>query len=241
MREKRLRMFAGPNGSGKSTITNEIGLHFDLGTYVNADDIEKQIREQGSIGLSEFQLEASSGDKFESFLHNHSLYKKAIGENFPIELTHEGGEIRNTGTDINSYGASILADFIRDELIGLERKVSFETVMSHPSKIEILKKSKELGYKNYLYFISTENVEINKARVKARVTVDRGHFVPDEKIEQRYFKSLELLKEAIKYTYRTFVFDNTGEKSTLVLDIFNAREVTFQSNEIPVWVDKYIL
>lgn len=35
----RLRMFAGPNGSGKSTIFNQISSSFDIGIYLNADDL----------------------------------------------------------------------------------------------------------------------------------------------------------------------------------------------------------
>lgn len=41
----RLRMFAGPNGSGKSTLKDEVEAH-GLGVYINADDIEAEIRAQ---------------------------------------------------------------------------------------------------------------------------------------------------------------------------------------------------
>ena len=48
MQNKRLRMFAGPNGSGKSTVFNEIKeqYDFDLGIYLNADEIEKKTKEE---------------------------------------------------------------------------------------------------------------------------------------------------------------------------------------------------
>lgn len=36
---KKLRIFAGPNGSGKSTLISEIRSNFNLGKYVNADEI----------------------------------------------------------------------------------------------------------------------------------------------------------------------------------------------------------
>ena len=41
--QPRLRMFAGPNGSGKSTLKDVLDPHW-LGVYVNADDIEADIR-----------------------------------------------------------------------------------------------------------------------------------------------------------------------------------------------------
>ena len=51
-------------------------------------------------------------------------------------------------------------------------------------------KTHSKGYKNYLYFISPESVEINKQRVNERVK-NRGHPVPINKIEDRYYKSLD--------------------------------------------------
>jgi predicted ABC-type ATPase len=41
--------------------------------------------------------------------------------------------------------------------------------MSHPSKLDFIKKAKNLGYKTYLYFVSLENPEMNVDRVDARV------------------------------------------------------------------------
>lgn len=238
MSEKRLRMIAGPNGSGKSTITDKLKENYNIGIYINADDIEKQIRDEGKIRLSDFQLDKQVGDRFNSFMKNHTLFKKAEENNCPINLQYTNAEIIGEA-NINSYGAALVADFLRDQLIEQGKNVSFETVMSHASKIEILKKAQALGYKNYLYFISTADPEINKSRVKLRVK-QNGHAVPDEKIEERYYNSLLLLREAIPYTYRTFVFDNTGEESILVLDIFQAETLTQQSDEIPLWVDKYV-
>ncbi|MGB0949027.1 MAG: toxin, partial [Marinirhabdus sp.] len=108
------------------------------------------------------------------------------------------------------------------------------------SKIETLKKSQEKGYKNYLYFISTESVAINKQRVEERIK-NGGHPVPFNKIEDRYYKNLEYLFKAIKHTYRTFVFDNSGSRSELILDIFNGEKLTLRSGSIPLWIDKYLL
>ncbi|WP_114902589.1 hypothetical protein [Kordia sp. SMS9] len=92
------------------------------------------------------------------------------------------------------------------------------------------------------YFLNapTENFEINKQRVIERVK-NGGHPVPENKIKERYFKSLAYLKEAIQHTYRTFVFDNSGSNSVLVLDVFNGEKITIHSESIPEWVDTYLL
>lgn len=55
--QPRLRVFAGPNGSGKSTL-KEVLPESLLGIYVNADEIEKLIRAEGYLSLTEFSIEA---------------------------------------------------------------------------------------------------------------------------------------------------------------------------------------
>lgn len=53
------------------------------------------------------------------------------------------GFILNPNSQTHSYEASILTDFLRQELIQSGQKISFETVMSQPSKIETLNFSRE--------------------------------------------------------------------------------------------------
>ena len=183
MFEKRLRMFAGPNGSGKSTVYRSLKDKFNIGTYVNADDIEKDLTNSKKFEITKYGIKKNiTSEYFLSFINNHSLFEKANSDGFVIDLKLDNGVILNPNIKTHSYEASILADFIRNELILDGKKLTFETVMSHSSKIETLKKSKESGYKNYLYFISTESVEINKQRVDERVR-NGGHPVPINKIE----------------------------------------------------------
>lgn len=43
-------MFAGPNGSGKSTLKSYLPVEL-LGVYLNADEIEQEVRETGHLDL----------------------------------------------------------------------------------------------------------------------------------------------------------------------------------------------
>jgi len=52
----RLRIFAGPNGSGKSTLKDVLPADL-LGVYVNADDIEKNIRLNGRLKLDTYSIQ----------------------------------------------------------------------------------------------------------------------------------------------------------------------------------------
>jgi len=175
----------------------------------------------------------------QEFIHDHSLYTKASINGYPIKLFIKDSFVYTHNKITNSYETSLLVDFIRTILLDEGIKLTFETVMSHNSKIDILRKSKELGYKNYLYFICTDDVELNISRVRERV-LEGGHDVPKEKIKKRYFNSLELLHKTVPYTHRSYIFDNSGDRSILILEIFN-NEIIIHSNYIPDWVDRWLL
>ena len=93
--------------------------------------------------------------------------------------------------NINSYIAADIANFLREALLDAGVSFSYETVMSHVSKVEFLKKAKANNYKIYLYFIATEDPEININRVKIRIA-QKGHSVNPETIKRRYFKAYKI-------------------------------------------------
>jgi predicted ABC-type ATPase len=233
-------MFAGPNGSGKSTVYEKLNKDYSFGNYLNADEIEKSIRNIGFYDLSVWGIQQTEMVGFNEFTQNHSLRRKAIEQGYEIDLTLKNTKIINPNNETNSYEAAVITDFMRHLLIEKGVKLTFETVMAHKSKIETLKKSQELGYRNYLYYVGTIDPQINQSRVIERVS-HGGHPVNPEKIESRYFESLSLLIKAIPFTYRTFLFDNSGEDSALILEVFEGREVIFHNDEIPKWVDTYFL
>lgn len=125
-------------------------------------------------------------------------------------------------------------------LIKKGSKLAFETIMSHKSKIEILDNAMQHGYKNYLYFICTESPKINIDRVVSRVEKG-GHNVNHEDIEKRYYATLSFLRAAVKNSYRSFLYDNSTQQSNLILEVYRGEEVTFHSETVPGWVNKYLL
>lgn len=240
MQSKRLRMFAGPNGSGKSTIFNRLKEKIDFGFYLNADDIEIELKNFGYIDLAKFYKNPISEKTFDNFLKNNSLYKKSLSQKIEIKLILHHTKIVSKSNRITSYEASIIVNFIRELLMANGSKFTFETVMSHISKVETLQKSQNLGYKNYLYFISTDDVQLNILRVKDRV-VKGGHTVEESKIKNRYFSSLELLHKVIPYTHRAFIFDNSEDSAELILEVIKNKEIKFYSENIPEWVNRWLL
>jgi predicted ABC-type ATPase len=62
-----------------------------------------------------------------------------------------------------------------------------------------------------------------------------GHPVPTDKVITRYYRSLELLSEAIKYSNRAFIFDNSGDIKTWIAEITNGTDIEFKSENVPFW------
>lgn len=128
----------------------------------------------------------------------------------------------------------------------MEQKASFtfETVMSHPGKVMLLKRAQTAGYRTYLYYVATDDPQINISRVQNRVTLG-GHPVPEDKITSRYYKSLELLIEAVRHTNRAYIFDNStnnaDSKHTWLAEITDGRMLELKTDRIPAWFKKAVL
>lgn len=243
--EKRLRLFAGPNGSGKSSIIKIINeqLNLNLGVYLNADDLEVKLNKESQINLSEYGLTNISSDEFSSFVSKHSIISKASDNGFNIELDCIDNCIKKRNNKPNSYEASLIINFMAHALIEKGKKLSFESVMSHRSKIELLEKAKKMGYKIYLYYVCTMNPDVNELRVGSRVKKG-GHAVPKDKIVSRYYKSLDLLPDAVKLSYRSYIWDNSGNKPLLIMEINMDSEennTKFHVDNIPEWVQHYLV
>lgn len=238
MNTPRLRMFAGPNGSGKSTLNSIISKEL-LGVYINPDEIEKEIKKFSFLDMQNYRVETNEEEVI-SFFESHPLLEKADSTNELSLLRFLDNKIDFSNMSINSYYASICADFIRHQLLKSKISFTFETVMSSRDKVDFLQKAQEAGYRTYLYFIATQDPIVNISRVNNRVKLG-GHSVPEDKIVSRYYRSLELLSEAVKYSTRAYIFDNSSQEKSWIAQINNAREFEFKSETIPQWVDKYLL
>ncbi|NIE95098.1 zeta toxin [Acinetobacter sp. Tr-809] len=240
----RVRMFAGPNGSGKSTI-KEYLLPRHIGAYLNADELEKTLNQTHTLDLKIYH-ESLDALKLITFLKTKkkkrnqkicnllSQEPKLLGEHHILFAIH----------DIDSYLAARIIDFIRLEFLSLKISFTFETVMSHISKVEFLRMAQEQGFKTYLYYVSTIDPEINIARVRYRVSTG-GHAVPEPKIRDRYYRSMNLLMQAIEMSDRAFIFDNSsnGEKAAFLAEVEQANRLRINPivTVFPVWFAERVL
>lgn len=240
MPSPRLRMFAGPNGSGKSVLIQELkDSGIPIGPVINADTILKDLKDKSYIDLTDYQLKNITQKHWSRTLEQPDIKTRLLksGKTPLVEISENTLLCKNKSID--SYSAAIIADFLRYQLVAQKVSFSFETVMSHKSKIDFLAYVKEQGYTTYLYFISTEDPEINVNRVENRVEKG-GHSVPKRKIKDRYYRGMDLLLDALKAANRAYLLDNSKEHNFVILEKKYDGMGYPKVKDMPKWFDLYV-
>jgi len=133
----------------------------------------------------------------------------------------------------------------REALLSRRLSFGFETVGSHPGKVEFLGKAKSLGYTITLLFVATEDPEINLQRIKHRV-VQGGHDVPEEKVKARYQRTLGLLADYFDVADCASVWDNSldstkGSIRELVYKDYDGKITVLPEAFEVYWIQKHLL
>ena len=235
----RLRMLAGPNGSGKSTLAAQLSSDYAVNLYrfLNADLLFAEVVQSHRTACP-FSID------------NAELVQFVARSTYPREYKRpfESGEIYIDGEDylhfsvngINSYSVAIVADFFKEQYLKHRISFSFETVFSHPAKIDILRRAQAAGFKTYMYFVATENPVINVNRIKERVALG-GHDVPEEKTRSRYLRCMEQVRYALPYLNRAYFFDNSTEQSIYLAEYESEVGFSLHSELLPSWFGRFVL
>jgi predicted ABC-type ATPase len=236
----RLRMFAGPNGSGKSTLKSVLTSE-QLGVYLNPDEIELKIRESGFFRPGDYGCPATHAEAL-SFIRDSTFLANVGRAELAAKLDCREDGVIFDKVHVDSYFASVAAAFLRGELIKRRASFTMETVMSSPDKVEVLRHAKDAGYRTYLYYVATADPLINISRVQNRVA-QGGHDVPLGKIESRYYRSLNLLVDAIRQTNRAFIFDNSkqGSEKYWLAEVTDGTTLEIKTADVPAWFKHAVL
>lgn len=139
-----------------------------------------------------------------------------------------------------SYEAARIAESLREQLLLTGRSFCFETVFSHPSKVDLVAQAKALGYDIVLVVLHLDTVALNQARIAQRVH-EGGHSVPQDKVASRIPRTLQNLKAAIPLCDEVRVLDNSSYDDPFrqVLMIRNG-VVLHRHSPLPDWAGELL-
>ncbi len=243
MGTKRLRIFAGPNGSGKSTIYKVVNEMVECRHFVNADMIEKALRTTGRISFDDYLVDMTGReDDFKASFTSSGLYEKiADGQVLldSLKITSRNSLVISRRETVNSYFAAFVAEYLRFNMLNIVESFTVETVMSDRGKLDYIRTAKRMGYRIYLYYVSTKDVFINIDRVAQRVSLG-GHGVPEAKIRSRYSRSLENLFDAVLLSDRAYIFDNSEVEWKLIAE-WDGEYLLTREQYVPEWFVRYLI
>ena len=123
-----------------------------------------------------------------------------------------------------------------DECLRKRQDFVFETVFSSDEKLAFVEEAKKAGFFIRIFFVCTNNPEINVRRITQRY-LNGGHEVPISKIISRYYKSLLNIGKAISLVDRVYVYDNSIENQIPRLLFRTVNGTLFKQyvEEIPQW------
>ena len=126
--------------------------------------------------------------------------------------------------------AAQIAEKMRENALEKGIDFTFETVLSTERNLDLLRRAKEKGYFIRCFYVLTSNPDINVARVFVRET-QGGHGVPEDKIRERYNRTLNLIPDLVKVCDILHIYDNTVEP----VRIFKKRKTKYFRWESEYW------
>ncbi|MUZ75526.1 AAA family ATPase [Agrobacterium vitis] len=109
--------------------------------------------------------------------------------------------------------------------IKVHKTIGVETVLSTGKYRRLVEVAKEIGFAIWFLYVVLDSPERSIERIKLRVAKG-GHPVPDDKVRQRYQRSLEQFPWFLEQADKAWIWDNSGaspktigEKSDGVIEL----------------------
>lgn len=167
-----------------------------------------------------------------------TLYQMKIAPRFKVPFINadviQRDELRDPSPEA-AYKAAEIAAARRERRLSEARSFATETVFSHPSKLDLIRRAKAAGFAVYLYHVGVETADLSVARVGARVE-EGGHVVPEAKIRERFARNGPIIRDAMRLSDKANVFDNSALNTPPERIIaFSAGRPVFVKPVLPAW------
>lgn len=138
------------------------------------------------------------------------------------------------------YEAAGLAEIIRERLLHEGVSFCFETVFSHPSKIDFMANAKGRGYEVILVYIHLDTPGLNEARVRQRVS-EGGHSVPVEKIYSRLPRTVRHIAAALPLVDEARILNNSLRDDPFrPMAIVKKGRLAWSADPLPDWAEEIL-
>lgn len=127
--------------------------------------------------------------------------------------------------------AAQIATAHREDALAKLQSFTFETVLSTPRNVDLLRRAKDQGYFIRCFFVLTVDPKLNVFRVKSRV-VNGGHDVAVDKIISRYYRSLAYIPTLCSLCDRLNIYDNSFPRPVRIFKLRDGVKYIFPS---PLW------
>lgn len=137
----------------------------------------------------------------------------------------------------HAYAAADEAARLRERYLVDRRSFVTETVFSHPSKVELVRRAAQAGYRVHLRVLMVP-VELAVARVDQRVR-EGGHAVPVTKIRERHARLWAHVSDAIGLASESRVYDASGQRGRPFLEVARySLGVVHRQPDWPSWAPR---
>jgi len=122
-----------------------------------------------------------------------------------------------------------------EDLIRAKQSFTVETTLSGSTYFKMALRAKEAGFAVVVFFVGTTSIEINLARVQARVKLG-GHDVPEEDQRRRYPRTLANMRKLLPFADLIFIYDNSTAKGHTLVGVGSTSSMRW-FEPLPEWVE----
>ncbi len=135
--------------------------------------------------------------------------------------------------EAHGHDAAALAEKARNAAIAKKRSFVAETVFSHPSKVDLVRRAREAGYLVFLHVILVpEDLAVIRTRLRAE---QGGHSVPEQKVRERYRRLWGNVEEAIRIADEVAVYDNGSARQPYRVAARYQNGLLLGEADFPAW------